>query len=151
MTDKYDLLWNIYQEHCNWERHHENQRSSVTNILIAVAAGVLGIIALDGKLAPTDLPLTIFLIIQGVFGSIFVAKQYERFARHQRLANKYRQELNDGYLDAKIVQLRKEGDLEQERQYKYLSKLRLHQLWVYLHLSFAIFGLVLTIIIIGQK
>jgi len=124
MTDKYDLLWNIYQEHCNWERHHENQRSSVTNILIAVAAGVLGIIALDGKLAPTDLPLTIFLIIQGVFGSIFVAKQYERFARHQRLANKYRQELNDGYLDAKIVQLRKEGDLEQERQYKYLSKLR---------------------------
>jgi hypothetical protein len=151
MTDKYDLLWNIYQEHCNWERHHENQRSSVTNILIAVAAGVLGIIALDGKLAPTDLPLTIFLIIQGVFGSIFVAKQYERFARHQRLANKYRQELNDGYLDAKIVQLRKEGDIEQERQYKYLSKLRLHQLWVYLHLSFAIFGLVLTIIIIGQK
>jgi hypothetical protein len=151
MTDKYDLLWNIYQEHCNWERHHENQRSSFTNIMIAVAAGVLGIIALDGKLAPTDLPLTIFLIIQGVFGSIFVAKQYERFARHQRLANKYRQELNDGYLDAKIVQLRKEGDIEQERQYKYLSKLRLHQLWVYLHLSFAIFGLVLTIIIIGQK
>ena len=150
MTDQNDILWNVYQEHCNWERHHEDQRSSVTNIMIAVAAGVLGVIALDGELGTADLPLAVFLIIQGIFGSIFVAKQYERFARHRRLANKYRQKLSDGNPDAQIVLLREEGDREQENEYRILSKLRLYKLWVYLHLSFSAFGLVLAIIVVMQ-
>jgi len=118
--------------------------------MIAVAAGVLGVIALDGKLGTADVPLAVFLIIQGLFGAIFVAKQYERFARHQRLAGLYRQQLNDNIPDAKILELRKTGDEAQETQYRFLSKLRLYHLWIYLHLSFAAFGLTLSIIILKQ-
>lgn len=149
MTDQNELLWNVYQEHCNWERHHEEQRSSVTNIFLAVAAGVLGIISVDGKLTISDVPLAIFLVIQGLFGSLFVAKQYERFRRHQNLADQYRQSLNDNMPGAKIQELRKAGDEAHKRKYPLLSRLRLYHMWIGLHLSFAIFGAVLVVIIIA--
>ncbi len=42
MADSSDILWNLYKQHCEWERHHdEEQRASGTGLLIGVAAGVL--------------------------------------------------------------------------------------------------------------
>jgi hypothetical protein len=144
MADSTDILWNFYQEHCAWERHHEEQRASVTNILLVVAAGVLSVITFDG-ISRSDLPLTIFLIMQGLFGALFVAKQYERFARHQRLVGKYRQALNDRFPESQIIALREQADKEHKEKYRILSdEVRLHQLWVGLHLLIALFGVVLT-------
>jgi len=147
--DKDELLWNAYQEHCTWERHHEDQRSSVTNIMIAVAAGILAVIGIDNTLSMSDLPLTCFLIIQGLFGSIFVAKQYECFARHQLLAGRYRQALNDAFPDSYLILLREQGVQEHKGRYQYISRLRLYLLWILLHASFAFFGIILTLLILG--
>jgi hypothetical protein len=144
MADSSGILWNFYQEHSAWERHHEEQRASVTNILLVVAAGVLSVITFDG-ISRADLPLTIFLIMQGLFGALFVAKQYERFARHQRLAGKYRQALDDRFPESQIITLRELADKEQEKEYRILfDKIRLNKLWVGLHLLIALFGVVLT-------
>jgi hypothetical protein len=150
MADNSDILWNLYQEHCEWERHHEEQRASVTNILVAVAAGVLSVITLKNGLTSSDLPLTIFLIMQGLFGALFVAKQYERFARHQRLAGKYRQALNDRFPESQIIALREMADQEQANTFRTLYRLRLHQLWTGLHLLIALFGLVLTWVVLSS-
>lgn len=145
MADSSDILWNLYQEHSAWERHHEEQRASVTNILLVVAAGVLSVITFNEGISRADLPLTIFLIMQGLFGALFVAKQYERFARHQRLANKYRQALNDRFPESQIIALRELADKEQAIEYPILfDKVRLNKLWVGLHLLIALFGVVLT-------
>lgn len=149
MADSADILWNLYQEHSTWERHHEEQRASVTNILLAVAAGVLSVITFKEGLTRSDLPLTLFLIMQGLFGALFVAKQYERFARHQRLAGKYRQALNDTFPESQIIALRELADQEQARKFRILYKLRLHQLWVGLHLLIALFGVVLTWVVLS--
>jgi hypothetical protein len=144
MADSTDILWNFYQEHCAWERHHEEQRASVTNILLVVAAGVLSVITFGG-ISRSDLPLTIFLIMQGLFGALFVAKQYERFTRHQRLANVYREVLNVRFPENRIILLRDLADKEQKEKYPILSdEVRLYQLWVGLHLLIALFGVVLT-------
>ena len=151
MKDDNELLWNVYREHCDWERHHETQRSSVTNIMIAVAAGVIGVISLDGALGVPDLPLSIFLIVQGLFGAVFVGKQYERFARHQRLAGLYREQLNKNLQGAQIVMIRDTGDETQKSCYPLFSRLRLNHLWIYLHMSFAVFGIVLAFIILVQQ
>ena len=144
MADSSDVLWNLYQEHCTWERHHEEQRASVTNILVAVAAGVLSIITLNNGLTRSDLPLTLFLMMQGLFGALFVAKQYERFARHQRLAGIYRQALDTCFPESQIITLREVAESEQVKRFATLYNLRLHYLWTGLHLLIALFGLVLT-------
>jgi len=149
MADSSDILWNLYQEHCAWERHHEEQRASVTNILVAIAAGVLSIITLSNGFTRSDLPLTIFLIMQGLFGSLFVAKQYERFTRHQRLAGNYRQALDGRFPESQILTLRKIAEEEQEREFRILSKLRLHHLWIGIHLLIGLFGLVLTLVVLS--
>jgi len=142
-----EILWALYQEHCTWERHHEEQRATATNILIAVAAGILSIMSLNG-IAKSDLPLAFFLITQGLFGAVFVAKQYERFARHQNLAKKYREALDKEFADAHIIQLREIGDDEHQRHYGSLSRLRLNWFWISLHLVIAAFGCVLAGIIL---
>ena len=142
-----EILWGLYQDHCTWERHHEEQRATATNILIAVAAGILSIMSLDG-IGESDLPLAFFLMTQGLFGAVFAAKQYERFARHQNLAKKYRDALDKEFADAHIVQLRNTGDDEHQRNYGSLSKLRLKWFWISLHLIIAVFGLVLAGIIL---
>jgi len=151
MGNDSDTLWNFYQEHCAWERHHEGQRVLVTNILIAIAAGILGVITFDQHLAPIDLPLTIFLILQGSFGALFVAKHYERFARHQRLAKKYREALDCHFPDSKILQLRESADKEHRELSPLLSRLPLHRFWVVLHLLIALSGAALTGIILFSR
>jgi amino acid transporter len=145
MPDKADLLLDLYKEHCNWERHHETQRSSVTSILVAVAAGILGIVTFDGHINTIDLPLTSFLIIMGLFGVLFSAKQYSSFSQHQERANKIRETLNTLIPAAKILELRKEADEIHRKKNRIMSKLRLHYFWNLLHVLIAIIGSLLTI------
>jgi hypothetical protein len=148
MQNQTDILWKFYQEHCTWERHHEQQRASVTNLLLAVAAGVLGIVTFDKQLNNTDLPLTIFLIMQGIFGAIFSAKIYECFCMHQNRANHYRKALDFLLPDAKILKIRQDADNENEARFPKLHALRLHKFWIGLHLLITLFGAVLTILIL---
>ena len=148
MDDKLELIWRVFQEHCTWERHHEAQRGPATSLLLVISAGILGVITYDGSINPSDLPLSIFLILQGLFGAIFVEKQYECFAKHQRRANKYREMLDEIVPDARIIALRKESDKENAAIYPRISKVRLHRFWSILHLLIAIIGVFLSAIII---
>lgn len=148
MPNDSEILWNIYQEHCEWERHHEQQRASATNLLLAIAAGVLSVVTFDGEFSHSDLPLTIFVIIQGFFGALFVSKQYERFRTHQQRANEYRDALDALHPNIRIKSLRSVADEKIGEQYPHLRRIRLHKLWLALHLLIAIFGIVLTLMIL---
>jgi len=145
MADNSDILWNLYQEHCAWERHHEEQRASGTSLFIAVAAGVLGLVTFDGHLNNNDLSLTVFLIMQGLFGALLAAKHYERFCMHQQRANLYRDALDAFFPEAKINSIRHKADEKNNLKFPRLHKLRLHYFWVGLPLLIALFGIVLTI------
>jgi hypothetical protein len=148
MRDEAEVLWNLYQEHCTWERHHEQQRASATNLFLAVAAAVLSVVAFDRELSGSDLPLTIFLIAQGFFGTVFVAKHYQVFAMHQSRANEYREALNSLFPEAGILSRRRKADEENVARFPRLHKLRLNKFWVGLHVLIAFFGVVLTGIIV---
>jgi uncharacterized membrane protein YidH (DUF202 family) len=145
MPDKVEVLLDLYNEHCDWERHHENQRSSVTSILIAVAAGILGVVTFDGHINIIDVPLTSFLIILGCFGALFSAKQYNRFTQHQERANKIREALDTFMPDAKILKLRNDADEKSKKKNLIISKMRLHHFWNTLHILIALIGAILTL------
>lgn len=147
--DNGEILWRIYQEHCVWERHHEAQRSSATNVLVVVAAGVLSVIALDDGLTGIDLALAAFLVVVGLFGALMSAKQYERFARHQCLASAYRRALDDHFRDSRLLALRSEAESLHEARHPILGRLlRLNHLWTAIHLLTALFGVILSIIVL---
>lgn len=39
-----DILWKMFEENSTVGRHHEIQRATVTNLVIIVVAGVLGLV-----------------------------------------------------------------------------------------------------------
>ena len=85
-----ECLWKVYLEEITQGRHHETQRVNVTNLVIAVAAAILALATFDKALNRSDLPLTIFLIVLGMFGAAFSSKHYERFRKHMLCARNYR-------------------------------------------------------------
>lgn len=161
-----DILWKMYEEHVTEGRHHETQRATVTNLVIAIAAGVLALVTFDKAITLIDLPLTIFLIFLGVFGAAFSSKYYERFQLHMKRAREYRNALDD-ILSTQIGDSRRflkdlkkaadehheqsfadapEGKTNWQRWMSFIHRRGLYQLWISFHLLITVLGLVLTIL-----
>lgn len=89
-----DLLWGMYQENTTHGRHHETQRSTVTNAIIVLAGALIALVTFDKALNPADIPATVFLIGLGVFGAVFSAQHYAKYSRHMARARQYRNALD---------------------------------------------------------
>ena len=146
-----DILWKNCQEHWLQGRHHEIQRSSVTNVLIAISSAIIGLVTFDKTIVISDLPLTIFLIILGVFGAVFSAKHYERFSFHISRARKYREEINKLFPDTPLRELIDKADEKHNRKHPRLRKLRLQYFWLGLYVLITLIGVMLTIIAAGNN
>jgi uncharacterized membrane protein YidH (DUF202 family) len=142
--DKPDFLWGMYQEHCTQGRHHEVQRGTVSSFIIIVAGGVLAFMA-NREVPRGKWSLAVFLIIVGLFGALFSAKQYERFSRHMGIASKYRRELEE-LLGNKVASIGSGLKSEHEKTFPRLAKLHLHYFWIALHLLIASLGITLLIL-----
>jgi hypothetical protein len=142
MKDETDFLWGMYQEHTTQGRHHETQRASVTNFIIIVAGATLGFIANKG-VDRDQWILAIFLIIIGLFGGLFSAKQYERFRFHMIAAGEYREAL-ELILKNSLDKIRSNAKLKHSKKFSsLLINSRLYYFWISFHLLVAILGIVL--------
>lgn len=77
-ADVKDVLGKFIQEHYSQLRHYETQRSTVSNLLVIVAATILAFITYNKALTRSDLPLTIMLFMIELVGAAFCIKYYER-------------------------------------------------------------------------
>jgi hypothetical protein len=75
--DKKEFLWNMYNEHVTQGRHHETQRTAVVTVVLALAGAVIAYLA-QAKTSAVQWPMSVFLIILGIFGAGFSLKQTER-------------------------------------------------------------------------
>jgi hypothetical protein len=144
-----ELLWKLYQDHVTHARHHETLRATTTTVLLAVAAGVLGLLgaAHEWPLRYEQLPLALFLILLGVFGAFFSAKYHERFEFHMNRAREYRNVLEANLPGMGIDKLRPVADKKTELKHPWLYHRRLSAFWVWLHLLIAALGVLLISLI----
>ena len=140
-----DFLWDFCKEHLAFCRHHEVQRETVTRIVIIVASALVGVITFDKTLNVYDLPLSIMVILIGVFGAIFSSKHYERFSFHLNRFRRFRSEITKNFPELNLTQLHTEADKESNLQFPVLSRHRLNQFWVLLHILIALIGVLLSI------
>src|ERR687891_116676 len=117
MADERDILWGMYQEHCTQGRHHEDQRATMTNLIIAVAAAVIGLLSFK-ELSRGVWPLSVFLTLLGFFGALFSLKHYERFRYHMKCAAQYRNTLEKLLPDTRLRALREAAKSEHAGKYK---------------------------------
>lgn len=146
-SDSVDILIALCQE--NWEqaRQSENQRAVVTNLIVIIAAATSGVLTQTGFEKHT-LPLTILLIILGIYGALTSAKLYERHQFHIERARSLRHRLDLLYPEAEVEHIYETTRESHEAVYPKLSKLHLHVLWIVLNLLVALLGVTLTIIIL---
>jgi len=159
VTDEDEILWRFYQDHLTHGRHHETLRAATTTVLLLVAAGILGLLgaAHAWPLGYEQIPLTVFLIVLGIFGAFFSATYHERFDFHMNRARKYRDALDRNLPRANINAIRPFADSRTKTNYPWLYERRLWHFWVSLHILIALMGAVLTVSIFlplgkaGQK
>ena len=125
MMDKIDILWGMYQENLTYCRHHEEQRAAITRIIIMVAAASTSIATFDQKISITDLPLALFIFILGLFGAMFSAKQYERWAHHYERSRKIRIELQKMIENLDIIAINQKADSINNKNFPRRSRWRL--------------------------
>jgi len=147
MADDSDVLLKFYEEQRIYGRQSEDQRATITNIVLIVASALLGFIS-QNKLFLTTLPLTILLIVIGIYGAVASEKLYERFQLHDKRSKKLRDQIDKIHPNAYSLKLIFEADREHKKEFPILQKLRLHYLWLILHLAIAVTGVILTIIVI---
>lgn len=139
MPDASDEAIRAYwKEHREQLRQCETQRSTLTNLLIVVTAALSALIV-QQKFTLNVVPLCIFVVLTGAYGAVAVSKYHERASYHLSQARALTADLVAlGVLGSKegLVQARDEHNSRFPR----LHRIRLHRLWVTLHLAIALYG-----------
>ncbi|MFD5697175.1 hypothetical protein [Streptomyces lasiicapitis] len=133
-----------WKEHREQLRQCETQRSTLTNLLLVVTAALSALIV-QQKFTLYVIPLCLFVSLAGVYGAVAVSKYFERASYHLSQARALTRDLVErGVLgsDERLAQAR----AEHYSKFPRLHRIRLHRLWVGLHLAIALYGLSLLIV-----
>jgi hypothetical protein len=147
VADTTDILLKHWEDQRTKFRHSEDQRATLTNIVLVVSSIGFGFLAKQG-LRDSMLAATIPLTIIGLYGVIASAKLAERASLHNRQGRAFADRLDELLPD---LQLRQTYALARRRHnvaYGRLARLRLRHLWIALHGGIAAAGLVLTLMIV---
>jgi hypothetical protein len=147
MPDASDILIKLYDEQRSMVRHHEQQRATISNFLITIAAGLLGLIA-HFSFAKDTFGLAVALVFLGIYGGLICEKHYERSRFHASRAQKYRGRIAELVPDAQINQLHILADAEHRSKFPHMEKKHLHSMWLILHAMISLAGLACALAII---
>jgi hypothetical protein len=117
------------------------------NIILVITSAVLGLFSQRG-LVLEMLPLAIFLIVLGIYGAITSQKYYERHQFHIERTRAWRKRLEELTPKSQINKLREEANAKHSKKFKQLEKIHLHSLWLFLHVTITLMGIILSSIIL---
>ncbi len=147
MTDDTQVLLKLSEQQWDYLRQAEDQRAQITNMILLIASIVIGFIAQKG-LSFDVLPMTILLIALGAYGAIASEKLYERWGFFRERIDMIERKLDALHPGIEITKLWQEANALNNQQFPRLNKLRLHHLWLVLHLGIALAGLILTLLVV---
>jgi hypothetical protein len=148
MADPTDILLEYWKDQRTQARNAESQRATLTNIVLLIVIATLGFVGQQG-LREAMLPLTISLVVLGLFGATASAKYYERYTVHIDQAIQFSKLLGDPPLLPDFEDTLNPVRADHADRNRWMSKIRLNKIWIALHLLVALTGLVLTVIIIS--
>jgi hypothetical protein len=147
MADDSDILLNFCNQYWDEIRHVENQRATLTNLVILIASAVVGLMVQQG-LSRGFLPLTILLVLLGIYGTAITLKMYERYSFLQIRLDHYYHRIDELHPNAQFLQIKKTAEDEHKLHFRRLFGLRVHWLWIALHVAISLSGVALTLFIL---
>ncbi|HCE72925.1 MAG TPA: hypothetical protein DET67_17855 [Ruegeria sp.] len=139
-----ELLWRLYEEDRTFSKHHEQQRTATSGLLVTISAALIAFTAIDQKLEGADVLAGALLIILGLFGAIFTHKQYERSRLHLNRSYAYFDAMNKAIEGVDLEALRRKASEKNEADFPISSKYKLSTLWIILHYVILASGFLVT-------
>lgn len=147
MADEIDALLALWKDHREADRQTENQRATLTNVIMIVVAAGLGFMARTG-LRTSMLVVTLPMLGLGLFGALACLKFHERSAFHVGQAKGLRRKIASQFPDLTIEAGLTETSHAQRARFPRLRKVRSYMVWVTLHGAIAVAGAALSVWII---
>lgn len=147
MADDTQVLLKLHELQWDGIKQAEALRSQVANLILLIASVVYGFIGQHG-LTGDMLPLTLLLIGLGIYGIVISEKLYERWWFWRRRTEILEKKIDSMHPGAEIIKLWQDVDASQAKAYPRMSRVRLHYLWIALHLGIALSGVAMTGILV---
>lgn len=131
-----DLYWKMYNKHATQARHHETLRATISALLVSLVAAILGI-----KLTMADRQIGWIIVSLSAIGLFLNLKHYERNRLATTRLASFRNEM-DAILTrhgGRLNQIHKMARADHRKKYWFLSRVRLHWLWL---MIFGVLGLI---------
>ena len=154
MADRADVLMQLYSEERLQARQAEDQRATLTNIIIIAVAAGLGLVT-GQEFGTAWLPVASAMVLLGTFGAVATRKCFERWFRHWTRAYAYREQLFDLYPEIRdnlsvfsrdTLKRTDVYEAEADERFRATKSVRLHQVWVAFHLLLAAVGIILVVV-----
>src|SRR5436190_24361360 len=130
MAEAVDILIHISEQEYTQAKQSEDQRTNITGLIIIVASAIQGGLTQTG-LNRNVLPLTITLILLGIFGGVAVEKLYERFQYHMMVEREIRKRLEELYPDTQLKTVRNTAlERHKTEDVRWAQSIRLHIIWI---------------------
>jgi hypothetical protein len=141
------MLWRMCNEHYTAARHHETQRATTSQLILAIASVLVAFVGSKYSDPHAAWPASLLVIALGVFGALFSFKQYERFRYHTSAAAAHRREI-EKRLGLPLTALRADAEHEHVAAFSRSRHWRLHWFWLGLHGGVAILGTLLLVLVL---
>lgn len=138
MTDELQAILEMYKIQVHRSEHYEGQRAIVSNLIVAIAAGLIALTTYDGALSASDSLVGALITILGLFGIAATKLHNNRSRRHGKRAAEYRDKLDRELPDAGINEVRNLFP----RSGTYLNRV-----WLALHAVIAVMGLLIIVVL----
>jgi predicted transglutaminase-like protease len=145
LAESYEFLFRVMEENWLLARQAEDKRAIIALVNLIVASAANAVLLFTGFNLKV-LPLTIWMVVLGVYGITTSRKLYERSQYHFLRARKLRVHLDGIFPNAQVEQLLKQAESEHKIHYAFLMNVRLNNIWILLHIAIAISGLLYTFI-----
>lgn len=143
-----DVWLKMWQEQRAQARQSENQRAVVTVVVVAVAVSAFGYLAVHHGSQLVSLLVAVGVCLLGLFGAVITGKYYERFKMHMDSAQAIRGRLDTLFPDLHLLEDWSANRVRHEQNFSVLYNLRLHHLWVGLHLGIATAGVAAVAVVL---
>ena len=121
-----------------YARHHELLRERSTLIILIIAGALLAALKVPGALDIAQVPISLSLIVLGIFGALLSCKHYQKHQEHYGQATEiydYLFQAGMGNAPRKKAKAKRKAV---ERGYIKYKRIRLHRLW--LTINFLVFA-----------
>ena len=142
-----EVLLKAFEESHNLARQAEDQRATMSNFLITIAAVMFAFIAQQG-FARSVIPVSLFMLFLGLFGLFMSAKYGQHYHRHYARIRLIRKRIAELCPETHIQEIENESSDENRRRHPFLKKRPILYVWLMLHSAICLLGIFSTILAI---